>query len=87
MLPLYMQKAKVDEKTIKEKINEESWLGANETSEIFDVNILEEQKQVAACTSELLKTYKNVPEKLKNISNKPKFDYSAYEKRLLTIKK
>ena len=90
MIPLYMKKAKVDEGKIKELINAESWLGAKDTEEIFNINVLEEQKQVAACASDLFKNYKNVPQNLKNVFKKtqePKFDYSNYEKRLLTIKK
>ena len=90
MIPLYMKKSKVDEDELKELINEESWLGAKETAEIFNINVLEEQKQVAACVSDLFKNYKNTPPSLKNAIEKakePKFDYSNYEKRLLTIKK
>lgn len=90
MIPLYMKKSKVDECKIKELINDESWLGAKDTEEIFNINVLEEQKQVAACSSNLFKNYKNVPENLRNAFSKtkePKFDYSSYEKRLLTIKK
>lgn len=90
MIPLYMKKSKVDEDKLKELINEESWLGAKDTEEIFNINVLEEQKQVAACASDLFKNYKNVPQNLKNVFEKtqePKFDYSNYEKRLLTIKK
>ena len=90
MIPLYMKKSKVDEDKLKELINEESWLGAKDTEEIFNINVLEEQKQVAACASDLFKNYKNVPQNLKNVFKKtqePKFDYSNYEKRLLTIKK
>lgn len=90
MIPLYMKKSKVDENKLKELISDESWLGAKETEEIFDINILQEQKQVAACVSDLFKNYKNVPQSLKNAMNKakePKFDYSDYEKRLLAVKK
>ena len=88
MIPLYMRKAKVEEKRIRELINEESWLGARQVNEIFDVNLIQEQKQVAACVSELFRQYKNVPENLKNIKTKePKLDYSDFEKRLFKIKK
>lgn len=90
MIPLYMKKSKVDKEKLKELINEESWLSAKETAEMFNINVLEEQKQIAACVSDLFKNYKNVPQSLKNVFEKtqePKFDYSNYEKRLLTIKK
>lgn len=87
MIPLYMKKAKVDEEKVKELINAESWLGAEETDKTFDVNLIKEQKQVAACASELFKKYKNVPKQLRNVTEKPKFDYSDFEKRLFSIKK
>ena len=90
MIPLYMRKSKVDEEAIREKINAESWLGAKQTQEIFDINIIEEQKQAVACVSDLFKKYKNVPKDLKNIiegTKEPKFDYSDFEQRLVNIKK
>lgn len=87
MIPLYMKKAKVSEDEIRNLINSESWLGANKISEVFDVCVLKEQKQVAACVSNLFKIYKNVPENLKNKTKEPKLDYSDFEKRLFNIKK
>ena len=90
MIPLYMKKSKVSEDEIKNLINSESWLGANKINEVFDVCVLKEQKQVAACVSDLFKTYKNVPQNLKDIykkSKEPKLDYSDFEKRLFNIKK
>lgn len=90
MIPLYMKKAKVDNTKIKELIDAESWLGAEQIDEIFTVNLIKEQKQVAACVSELFKKYKNVPKNFKNrieATKEPKFDYSDFEKRLFNIKK
>lgn len=90
MIPLYMKKAKVDNTKIKELIDAESWLGAEQIDEIFTVNLIKEQKQVAACVSDLFKKYKNVPKNFKNIiegTKEPKFDYSDFEKRLFNIKK
>ena len=90
MIPLYMKKSKVDQEEIKELINEESWLGAERIYEVFNVNLIKEQKQVAACISDLLEKYKNVPQNLKDkIKNKnePKLDYSDFEKRLFNIRK
>ncbi len=86
MIPLYMKKSKVTEDEIKELINAESWLGAEEANQTFDVNLIKEQKQVAACVSDIFKQYKNVPKSFKDIK-KPKFDYSEFEKRLFNIKK
>ena len=84
MLPLYMTKAKKSEDEIKEKINAESWMGASETQEYFDVNILENENKAVACVdANIFKNYKNVPESLKNLLNKPKkIDYLAFEERL-----
>ena len=85
-----MKKSKVDEDKIKELINAESWLGAKEVDDTFTVNLIKEQKQVAACASNLFKNYKNVPANLKNMLKKeeePKLDYSDFEKRLFNIKK
>lgn len=92
MIPLYNRKAKVGEDKIKELIDAESWFGAKETEEYFDVNLLQESKQVAACVSDMFKSYRNVPKNLKNIIEgtkdvkEPKFDYSDFEARLLNIK-
>ena len=75
---------------IKELINAESWLGTKEIEDTFDVNLIKEQKQVAACASNLFKNYKNVPKEFKNMIKKaeePKLDYSDFEKRLFNIKK
>jgi len=88
MIPLYMKKSKKCENDIKKLINAESWLGAKEVSETFNVVLLQEQNQAVACISDMIKRYKNVPENLKNINKEdPKFDYSDFEKRLFSIKK
>lgn len=89
MIPLYAKKAKVEQEKIKELINAESWLGAKQIDETFNVNLIQEQKQVAACVSNMFRQYKNVPENLKNKlkeSREPKLDYSDFEKRLFSIK-
>lgn len=87
MIPLYMTKAKKPEDEIKEKINAECWMGASETQEYFDVNILENENKAIACVdANIFKNYKNVPESLKNLLNKPKkIDYLAFEERLKKI--
>ena len=90
MIPLYMKKSKVDEEEIRNKINAESWLGAKQTQELFNINLIEEEKQAVACASDLFKKYKNVPKNLKNIlegTKEPRFDYSDFEQRLTNIKK
>ena len=90
MIPLYMKKSKVNQEEIKELINEESWLGAERIDEVFNVNLIKEQKQVAASVSDIFKKYKNVPQDLKDklkITKEPKLDYSDFERRLFNIKK
>lgn len=88
MLPLYMTKAKKSEAEIKEKIDEESWMGSKETQEYFDVNVLEDENKAVACVDkDIFKNYKNVPESLQNLLNKPKkIDYLAFEERLKKLK-
>lgn len=90
MIPLYMKKSKVDQEEIKELINEESWLGAERIDEVFNVNLIKEQKQVVASVSDIFKKYRNVPQNLKDklkITKEPKLDYSDFERRLFNIKK
>ena len=68
MIPMYLNKSKVDEKELKNLINEETWFNANGKDKnfignFFAVNLLDEAKEVTACVSkELFKNYKNVPE-------------------------
>jgi len=89
MMPLYMKKALKSEEEIKEKISNESWMGAKEVKEYFEVNLLETENKAVACVDKnIFKNYKNVPENLKNlISNTEEkkeevIDYSEFEKRL-----
>lgn len=75
MIPMYMNKSKVDKETIKQLINDETWFSANEDDKnfigaFFYVNLLDESKQVAACVSKnMFKNYKNVPDLFKNQEN------------------
>lgn len=68
MLPMYMSKAKegITEEMIQELVNKESWLGADEIENYFNVTRLEgETKVVASIDKDLLNKYKNVPKELK----------------------
>ena len=68
MIPLYEKKAIGDIEAIKQMINNETWLSAEETAEFFNVTISENEAQIAAMADrELLSRYKNVPEALANI--------------------
>ena len=89
-----MKKALKTEEEIKEKINEESWMGVTEAKEYFDINLIEEENKAVACVnSTIFNNYKNVPEKLKKLlkkdvnttTNVVKIDYSSFEKRLESL--
>lgn len=73
MVPMYMSKAKegVTEEEIKNLIANESWLGAKEIEEYFNIILEDEEKSVAAFTNKnIFARYKNVPEELaKNITD------------------
>ena len=77
MMPMYMNKSKVDEEEIKSLIDAETWLSAKEMDKYFNVTILDEEKTaVASISSNLFKNYKNVPDFIKNslkkVQNVPK---------------
>ena len=78
MIPMYMNKAKIDEKELKNLINEETWFNGNEKDEMFignffNINYLDEAKQVSACINKnLFKNYKHIPKELKDIKVEPK---------------
>lgn len=78
MIPMYMNKCKVDEKSLKNLINDETWFSGNENDEMFignffDINYLDEAKEVTASVNKnLFKNYKHIPEELKNIKVEPK---------------
>lgn len=78
MIPMYMNKCKVDEKKLRNLINNETWFNGNENDEMFignffDINYLEEAKEVSACIDKnLFKNYKNIPKELRNIKEEPK---------------
>lgn len=67
MIPMYMNKSKVSEDEIRNIIDAESWLNANEMAEKFNVTLLDEEKTaVASISSNLFKNYKNIPDFIKN---------------------
>lgn len=68
MMPMYMNKSKVDEEEIQSMVDAETWLSASEMNKYFDVILIDEEKTaVASISSVLFKNYKNVPEYLKNL--------------------
>lgn len=62
MMPLYRSKMKCTEDHLRNLIDTETWLSAEETADIFDVEISSDQAQIAASVSN--HNYMNVPEKL-----------------------
>lgn len=69
MLPLYEKKAKVDRAELKAMIDEETWLSAPEIVEKFNVNLINQAKQVVASVSNKFKSvYKHIPEQLKAVA-------------------
>lgn len=67
IMPMYMDKAKVSEKEIKELVDNETWLSAKDMDQYFNVTILDTEKvAVASYNSSLFKNYKNVPDFIKN---------------------
>lgn len=85
MMPLYMSKAKegVTEEQIKNMLSAETWLNAQEMSQIFNITILEESKDLVACVGnkDILKNYKNIPTNLKSKLVNPMIDISNEENR------
>ena len=72
MIPMYMNKSKVEEEELKNLITEETWFNGNPKDDMFignffDINYLDEAKQVTASISKnLFRNYKHIPEELKN---------------------
>lgn len=71
MLPMYMKKAKnITEEELKELINAETWLAADEIQEKFNVTYVDEEKKVAAkLEKDSINKYKNVPKSVKELFN------------------
>lgn len=68
MIPIYMSKAtnNLTENKLKDMMSKETWLNAKEIQELFNVTLIEEDKEIVACAdTELLKKYKNMPKSLK----------------------
>ncbi|ACO85568.1 Clp protease [Clostridium botulinum] len=70
MMPIYMSKVKegITEDYIKDLVAKETWLSAKEMSNIFNIEILEDNKELVACVRDksILDNYKNIPQQLKN---------------------
>lgn len=99
MIPLYEKKAKCTREKLKDLIFVESWLSAKEVDDLFNVNLLDCQKECdASIDNAFLKYYKNVPQRFKknaelncepkqqNVVEKQNIDYSYFENKLREMK-
>lgn len=62
-------KDNVDVETIKAMVNAETWLTGEEASKYFNITVTEANKMIAKVDTNLLNSYKNVPENLLKIEN------------------
>lgn len=72
MIPMYMDKSRVDENRLRELIADETWFSGNQTDDMFignffNVNYLDQAKTVTACVSPSFKNYRHLPDALKNL--------------------
>lgn len=81
MLNAYESKLKnATREEIKAMINEETWLTANEICDLFNITLLEDNKEfVAKVSDDVLKNYKHIPDSLKNSLNKEDDEESTEE--------
>ncbi len=61
----------IPEEDISKLMDNETWLVGEEITEYFKGYILEDKKDIVACTSSYFDSYKNTPKNIKNIENKP----------------
>ncbi len=72
MIPIYMDKAKdtLTEDKLKDMLSQETWLGAEDMVNYFDITLLDEEKAISnKVNMDLVNKYKNAP---KDILNKLK---------------
>ena len=73
MIPMYMNKAKVNQDKMSELIRNETWFNGNKDDDMFignffNINYLDQAKEVTASVSKnLFKNYKHIPNELKDI--------------------
>ena len=89
IIPIYEAKAKSGAEVIKDLMSAETWLTATEIQEHFNVNLIEQDKEVENVKSDLFNTYKNTPKNYRQKQEKPaevKVDYSAFENTIQELK-
>lgn len=78
MIPQYLAKGtdELTEDKLKEMLNEETWMTADDISKYFNVTLLEQDKQIVACNEgKYFDRYKNVPKDLfSNVIEKSKVE-------------
>lgn len=94
MMPVYKSKSLVDDEEIKAIVAKETWMGATEASQAFNIAVSEEEKQAAAFAPEMFNA-EHVPESLCAMYTEQKekktdpeetlikpVDLTAYKKRI-----
>ena len=68
-IPLYMEKANVSEDEIKQLLRDETWMGAKQMSEVFNISLISgnapNAKATNAVTQQCIDRYKSFPQALK----------------------
>lgn len=80
MMPLYKRFSKVDESELKDMIEAETWMDADQICETFDFYLIDEDKEVSNVSCKLFGMYKHTPERFKktdNLKNPPVADGDA----------
>ena len=67
IIPFYESKMKCSLEKLKEMIDAETWLTADEIQEYFNVTLIDEAKDVKNIKSDLFNTYKNTPKEFKQV--------------------
>lgn len=85
-MPLYTAKAKITEQEIADMMTAETWLGSDEMSEKFNIEIIDSIKAVEKFDSKYFSHYKHAPSQLikQKKPTKPKniIDYGAYRAQI-----
>ena len=67
IIPFYESKMKCSLEKLKEMIDAETWLTADEIQEYFNVTLIDEAREVTNIKSDLFNTYKNTPNEFKQV--------------------
>lgn len=57
LYPLYMRKAKISQKDLQDYLDRETWLGASEMEEMFEIDVIEESKEVKQFSADVFAKY------------------------------